>query len=254
MENNPLPKNHKIKKSIEKLRERGREERQKIKRLVIKRKDDFLTALEKSWRDAALRPLTDILWRLGITANRLGWFSVLLLFIAIYFYFSDKSLNAQLMILLVVALIDGLDGPLARNNNNVTIHGTWLDHIRDGALVAWATYLIYLFKLLNPQILIILWSLQIILMWMTLKDFLIRYLQGLSEEEGKILITKFSLDNLQASLTGRLQFFSWATGYGFLLGSLVLSVPYAIVIGQSFVMLAIIFSALNISESYRKSI
>ena len=244
----------KIKERFQKLKEKSREERQKIKRLVIKRKDSFLTALEKNWRDAALQPLTAILWRLGITANRLGWFSVLLLAIAIYFYFTDESLNTQLLILLIVGLIDGLDGPLARNNNNVTIHGTWLDHLRDGALVAWATYLIYQFNLLNLQLIIILWSLQLILIWITLKDFLIQYLRGLSGIEEKVLITKFSLDNLQASLTGRLQFFSWATGYGFLLGSLVLPIPYAIIIGQSFVILAIIFSALNISESYQKSI
>ena len=244
----------KIKERFQKLKEKSREERQKIKRLVIKRKDSFLTALEKNWRDAALRPLTAILWRLGITANRLGWFSVLLLAIAIYFYFTDESLNTQLLILLIVGLIDGLDGPLARNNNNVTIHGTWLDHLRDGAPVPWATYLIYQFNLLNLQLIIILWSLQLILIWITLKDFLIQYLRGLSGIEEKVLITKFSLDNLQASLTGRLQFFSWATGYGFLLGSLVLPIPYAIIIGQSFVILAIIFSALNISESYQKSI
>lgn len=243
-----------IKERFQKLKERGREERRKIRRLVIKRKDDVLTALEKSWRDAALRPLTAVLWRLGITANRLGWFSVLLLLTAIYLYFSSGALKPQLLILLIVALIDGLDGPLARNNNNVTVHGTWLDHLRDGALVAWATVLIIQYQLLNLQLIIILWSLQLILIWITLKDFLIQYFRGLSNTEGKVLITKFSLDNLQASLTGRLQFFSWATGYGFLLGSLVLPVPYAQLIGQTFVILAVIFSALNISESYQKSI
>lgn len=243
-----------IKERFQKLKERGKEERQKIKRLVIKRKDDFLTALEKNWRDAALKPLTAILWKAGITANRLSWFSVLLLAIAIYLHFAGGNFKNELLLLLIVALIDGLDGPLARNHNNVTIHGTWLDHLRDGALVAWATYLIYKFQLLNAQLLVILWSLQLVLVWITLKDFLIRYLQALTEEEGKVLITKFSLDNLQASLTGRLQFFCWTVSYGFLLGSLVLPLPLAQFIGQTFITLAIIFSALNISESYQKSI
>ena len=243
-----------IKERFEKLTERGREERRKIKKLVIKKRDSFLTALEKNWRDAALRPLTAVLWKLGITANRLGWFSVVLLGITIYLHFTDSSLKTELLILLIVGLIDGLDGPLARNNNNVTIHGTWLDHIRDGMLVAWATYLVYKFNLLNLQLIIILWSLQLVLIWITLKDFLIQYLRGLSDTEEKVLITKFSLGNLQASITGRLQFFSWTAGYGFLLGSLVLPIPYANIIGQSFVIHAIIFSALNISESYQKSI
>lgn len=243
-----------IKERFEKLKERGRKERQKIKRLVIKKKDSFLTALEKNWRDTALKPLTAILWKAGITANRLSWFSVLLLAIAIYLHFAGGNFKTELLLLLIVALIDGLDGPLARNHNNVTIHGTWLDHLRDGALVAWATYLIYKFQLLNAQPLVILWSLQLILIWITVKDFLIRYLQAFTKEEGEVLVAKFSLDNLQASLTGRLQFFCWTVSYGFLLGSLVLPVPLAQFIGQTFITLAIIFSALNISESYQKSI
>jgi len=74
----------------------------------------------------------------------------------------------------------------------------------------------------------------------------------LAEEE--VLVTKFSLDNMQASFIGRAQFFCWATGYGFLLGSLIISVPYSLMIGQIFIILAIIFSALNILEAYQKSI
>lgn len=239
---------------IKKLKIKGREKRQKIKTLVIKRKDDFLTALEKNWRDSALRPLTDWLWRLGITANMISWFSVLILVIAIAMHIIGYSLSLQLLLLLIIGLSDGLDGPQARNNNNVTVHGTWLDHLRDGALVAWATYLIYSFNLIKLEFLAIIWSLQLVLIWITLKDFLIRYLQSLNQEEEKVLITKFSLDNLQASLIGRVQFFCWVAGYGFLLGSLVLPVPYALSIGQVLVTLAIIFSALNILEAYQKSI
>ena len=243
-----------LKKQFEKIKERGREERQKIKRLVIKRKDDFLTALEKNWRDWSLKPLTNLFYKMGVTANQITGLGFGLIGIAVWMHFLNYSLPRQLLLLFLAGITDLLDGPVARNNNNVTILGTWLDHIRDGLLVAWATYLIYKFNLLGLELIIILWSLQAILVWITLKDFLIRYLKGLSETEEKVLITKFSLDNLQASLTGRLQFFCWTMGYGFLLGSLVLPVPYANIIGQSFVILAIIFSALNISESYQKSI
>ncbi|MBI3046298.1 MAG: CDP-alcohol phosphatidyltransferase family protein [Candidatus Harrisonbacteria bacterium] len=243
-----------IKERLEKLKEKGRAERQKIKRLVIKRKDDFLTALEKNWRDWALRPLTDIFKKTGITANQITYLGFILIGIAIWLNQQGYDLKTQLFILIIAAITDAIDGPTARNNNDVTILGTWLDHLRDGALIAWATYLIYKFNLLNLQLIIILWSLQLILIWITLKDFLIQYLRGLSDTEEKVLITKFSLDNLQASLTGRMQFFCWTTGYGFLLGSLVLTIPYAATVGQSLVILAIIFSALNISESYKKSI
>lgn len=247
-------KKEQLKRKIQKIKEQGMERKQKIKKLVVQRKDDFLTALEKNWRDAALKPLTTFLWNRNITANKIGWFSVFLLATAIFMHIIGYSFPTQFFLLVIVALIDGLDGPLARNHNNVTIHGTWLDHLRDGALVAWATYLIYAFNLLSLQTIIILWSLQAVLIWITAKDFLIRYIQKLSAEEEEVLLTKFTLDNLQASVIGRIQFFCWTVSYGFLIGSLLAPIPYAQLIGQVLISLAIIFSALNILEAYQKSI
>ncbi len=239
---------------IKKLKIKSKERRQKIKTLVIKRKDDFLTALEKNWRDWALKPVTGILWRLGVTANRITYVGFAAIAAAIWMHFSGVNFVWQFATLIFAAITDAVDGPTARNNDNVTILGTWLDHTRDGILVAWATFLIYKFSLIDAQFLIILWTLQLVLIWITLKDFLVRYLQGLRAVEEKVLLEKFSLDNLQASLTGRVQFFCWTVGYGFLLGSLLLPIPYALSIGEIFVTLAIIFSALNILEAYQKSI
>lgn len=239
---------------IKKLKERGREERQKIKKLVIKRKDDFLTALEKNWRDWSLQPLTGIFRKIGITANQITYLGFILIGIAIWLNQQDYDLKTQLFILIIAAITDAIDGPTARNNNNVTILGTWLDHIRDGTLVAWASYLLYENQLLSLEMIFIIWALQLLLIWITLKDFLIQYLKGLSDAETKVLIHHFSLDNLQASLIGRLQFFCWTVGYLFLLLYLISSNPMLITIGQALIILEIIFAGLNISESYRKSI
>ena len=233
------------------IKEKIRERKQKIRTAIVRHKDDFLTALEKNWRDTFFRPLTTILWNLGVTANIIGWASVAVLGIAIWVYFNQYQLETQLLLLLIVALVDAIDGPLARNHNNVTIHGTWLDHSRDGALVAWATVLIYKFGLLSTDLIIILWALEIILIWTLLKDFLIQYLKGATEE--KMLITDVALNNLQVSVTGRIQFFCWAAGYGFLLGTLVLNIPSGLFIGKILIIIAIIFSALNISERYQKN-
>ena len=235
------------------IKEKLSERRKKLRKAIVRHKEDFLTALEKNWRDASLRPITTLLWKCGITANMIGWFSVLLLLVAIWMYFKDYPFSTQLILLTIVALIDGLDGPLARNNNNVTVHGVWLDHLRDAALVAWASVLIYTFGLLSAQNLIILWSLQFILAWLLMKDFLIQYLRGVTEEDGHVAITKFSLSTLQATLVGRIQFAVWALSYGFLLGSLVLSIPYLETIGQILFLLAIIFAALNVLEAQQKS-
>ncbi len=247
-------KENQFKKRFQKIKERGKEQRQKIKKLVIKRKDDFLTALEKNWRDWALQPLTKIFWKIGVTANQITYLGFILIGIAVWLNQRGHDLKMQLIILTLAAITDAIDGPTARNNNNVTIRGTWMDHLRDGTLVAWASYLIYKNQLLSLEIIFIIWALQLLLMWITLKDFLIQYLRELSDVETEVLVNHFSLDNLQASVIGRLQFFCWTVGYFFLLLYLILPNPIFISIGQVLVILEIIFAGLNISESYQKSI
>ena len=243
-----------FKNNFQKLKERGRERRQKLKKLVIRRKDDFLTALEKNWRDWAFKPLTKFFYKINITANQITYAGFLLIGIGIWMYFKNYDLKWQLIILTLAGITDAIDGPTARNNDNVTILGTWLDHIRDGLLVAWASYLIYYFNLLSLELIFIIWALQLLLMWITLKDFLIRYLRGLSAEQEEELISHFALDNLQASILGRIQFFCWTVGYVSLLTYLIWPSANLISIGQSLIVLEIIFAALNISESYQKSI
>lgn len=237
---------------FKKLKERTRAEQQKIKKLVIKHKDDFLTAFEKSWRDWFLKPITKIFYKSGIRANHITYLGFGLIAIAIEMYFTNYSFKWQLLFLILTGLSDGLDGPMARNNNNITVLGTWLDHIRDGFLLIWASFLIYKFRLLAPEVLIVIFSLQIILIWTIIKSFLIRYLQGLPEEEAKILIHKFSLDNLQASIIGRIEFFCWVWGYFFLLSSLIKSWPILLTLGHVFIFLQIVFAIFNIWESYQK--
>ena len=229
------------------------EKEQRIKKIIIKRKDDFITALEKNWRDWTLKPLTNLFERVGITANQITYVGFGLIFAAIYMYIADFSIKSQLIILTLAAISDAIDGPTARNNNNVTIKGTWLDHTRDGFLVAWASYLIYHYQLLSLEIIIIVWALQLLLVWICLKDFILKYLQNISDQETDILVENFSLDNLQASVIGRLQFFCWTVGYGILLLTLIINAPILISIGQALVIIEIIFSGLNILESYQKT-
>jgi phosphatidylglycerophosphate synthase len=230
------------------------ENNHKIKKIIIRRKDDFITALEKNWRDWMLQPLTKLFKRSGITANYITYTGFVLVFIAIWMYLANHSIKSQLMILALAAITDAIDGPTARNNDDVTIKGTWLDHIRDGFLVLWSSYLIYSYKLLSPEIIIIVWALQILLAWICLKDFVLNYLKNISDEENKVLIENFSLDNLQASVIGRLQFFCWIMSYGFLLLSLLINLPILVSLGQALIVIEIIFAGLNILESYQKTI
>lgn len=227
------------------------ENKHRIQKIIIKRKDDFLTALEKNWRDFLLKPLTNIFYKLNISANQITYIGFVLIFVAIYMYIFKYELKWQLVILTLAAISDAIDGPTARNNNNVTVRGTWLDHIRDGFLVIWATYLIYFFGLLSLEIIIIVWALQLIIVWINIKDFSIRYLK-IVDSEADLLANNFALDNLQASVIGRMQFFCWTTGYGLLLLSLIINTPAILAIGQAAIILEVIFAGLNILESYQK--
>lgn len=229
------------------------EKQQRIKKIIIKRKDDFITALEKNWRDWALKPLTNLFKKIGITANQITYAGFALIFLAIYMYFAGYGIKWQLIVLTLAAITDAIDGPTARNNNNVTVRGTWLDHIRDGFLVAWASYFIYSLKLLSLEILIVVWALEIFFVWIDLKDFLLRYLRIVDSETDQF-VENFSLDNLQASVIGRLQFFFWIVGYGFLFLSILVKTPSLLIIGQAMIVLEIIFCTLNIMESYRKTL
>ncbi len=229
------------------------ENKHRIKKILIRRKDDFLTALEKNWRDSFLKPLTNLFYKINISANQITYVGFGLIFLAIYMYFAKFKFEWQLLILVLAAITDAIDGPTARNNNNVTIKGTWLDHIRDVSLVAWATYLIYSFKLLSLEIIIIVWSLELLLLWINTKDFFIRYLRIVDSKTDE-LVEKFSLDNLQASILGRLQFFCWTVGYGLLFLTVIINAPSLLVIGQAAIILEIIFAGLNIFESYQKSL
>jgi len=226
--------------------------KQRIKKLIVRRKEHFLTALEKNWRDAALKPLTNFLWKIGFTANHITVSSFVLILVPIILHNQHQPLLTQLIILAIIGLSDAIDGPMARNNNNVTIFGTWADHIRDGALILWASYLVYEYHLLSLEVLILIWALQLLLVYINLKDFIIKYLKGLPSDEEEILVSNFSLDNLQASVIGRLQFFFLATGYGFLLTYAITSQPLLVNIGNVFIILEIIFAAFNILESYKK--
>jgi phosphatidylglycerophosphate synthase len=251
--NNDLKKTR-FKAQLQKIKTKEAQQREKIKKLIIRHKDDFLTALEKNWRDWILQPLTKIFNLLNIRANYITYAGCILIAIAIWLYFKDYEIKWQLLILALAGISDIIDGPTARNNNDVTILGTWLDHIRDGFFVIWTSYFIYQHQLLSLELILIIWILQIILVWITLKDFLIRYLQGLPNEEEEKLIHKFSMDNLQASIIGRLQFSCWGLGYLFLALSLLIPNPMLVTIGQSLIILEIIFGGLNILESYQKTL
>ncbi len=210
----------------------------------------MLTALEKDWRDYLFRPLTSLLNRLGVTANGITITSFILLLVPIAMHFQGYSLPIQIALLAAIGIADAIDGPMARNNRNVTVLGIWLDHIRDGALVAWATYLLYDYGVLDMRYISIVWGLELILIWTTLKDFIFKFLRH--SEDRALLVQHISHNNLQATVLGRLQFFFWTVGYLLLFFYIATQNDWLLTAGESIIIIEIIFAAMNILEAYRK--
>jgi len=221
----------------------------KINEFVHRKQVDFLTILEKNWRDWFLKPLTLILFKFGISANLITTLGFILIFGGVIGHIYEIPIQYQFFIVLLAALSDLIDGPRARNHNEVTALGTWLDHIRDGFLIAWVTYLVYAFKLLPSEWLIVLWVIQLVMTWIIVKDFLIGVLQK-PMNEWHAFAHRYSFSKLQASVIGRLQFFFWNLGYIALLFFLLLPNPILILLGKSFLALTIVFASLNTYKIY----
>lgn len=223
----------------------------KIAKFVKRKQDNFLTLLEKNWRDWFFKPLTTFLFYTNITANHITIFGLILVSGAIAGFIYDINIKWQFLIILIAALSDAIDGPRARNHNEVTALGTWLDHVRDGFLIFWMTFLIYHFRLLTLEWIIIIWTIEIFISWILIKDFLIKLLQK-PYEEWREVAREYSFEKLQATVIGRAQFLFINLGYLVLLSSLLKTYPTSILVGKAFLVLAIIFSTMNTYEIYTK--
>ena len=57
--------------SEQNIGQRFQRQKQKFQKMIIRHKDDFLTTLEKNWRDALLKPLTFVFYKIGLRANHI---------------------------------------------------------------------------------------------------------------------------------------------------------------------------------------
>ena len=113
-------------------------------------KEGYWTPLEKKWRDWFFKriKITDIFAAIGIKANHLTAMGFAVLIWAIFdLFYLKNDIGRQIWFLTLAWITDLLDGPVARNNGNVTASGTLLDHTRDFLLILWMIFLsIYVTK------------------------------------------------------------------------------------------------------------
>lgn len=148
-------------------------------------------------------------WKKILTpANFLTSARFWLLGLAVLGFFRNETLASQTNLLFIAIITDFFDGPLARNNNEVTELGTYMDHIGDWGVVLWVSFLNFWFGTLPFPYLVISLAILPILLLIYLAKF-----QKLYDPESTWLmnISAFAAEELQTDFWGRLQFGFLAT-------------------------------------------
>ena len=58
-------------------------------------------------------------------------------------FWQGNLLSIAFEFLIIAIMTDFFDGPMARNNNEVTSLGTYMDHIADWSVILWVIFLFY---------------------------------------------------------------------------------------------------------------
>ncbi len=105
-------------------------------------KEGYWTPLEKRHRDWLFKPVTKIFGLVPGAANILTIVGFGILFWAMIDLLCFKNpIGRQVWFIASAWLTDLFDGPVARNNKNVTAFGTIADHTRDFFLILWMVFL-----------------------------------------------------------------------------------------------------------------
>ncbi len=222
---------------------------------IPRRREDFLTIFEKTWRDWLLFPITYVLFRLRLTPNIVTIVGGILLIVAIVGDLQNLLSQETTFIILLIAIItDMIDGSFARNHDMVTPLGVWLDHIRDYAWVVWVSYIIYTQNLVPFETLGVLFGLNILYLFVILRDLLINFLRTPKGKNlGKAYLRDYTMRNLQADIFGRVHFTTWGIGYLFYLLYLISHSPILWEIGNVLMTITIIFGAIQLYGAYQRT-
>ncbi len=160
-----------------------------------------------------------VAWLVGVmfgqTARRTVWRKILtpanfltsarfwLLGLAVSAFFQNETLAVQTNFLFIAIITDFFDGPLARNNNEVTELGTYMDHVGDWGVVLWVIFLNLRFGTLPLPYLVIAFGILPILLLIYVAKFKKLYDQ---ESTWLMNVNAFAAEELQTDVWGRLQF------------------------------------------------
>lgn len=192
---------------------------------------DEITSGDKSVRGIICYPFTQWIWYavlpvrwgisrifglvLGKNAERFLWRKILtpanfltaarfwLLAESMKLFIAGAPLSPQVTMLFFAIITDFFDGPLARNNDEVTELGTYLDHIGDWGVILWAFLLNFWYDVMSTLILGIIFAVIPILFLINCAKFKKFYDP---ENSWIVNISGFAVEELQTDVWGRLQF------------------------------------------------
>lgn len=143
------------------------------------------------------------LWRNLTAANFLTSARFGLLIYALSLFFSNAPLARQTEILFFAIVTDFFDGPLARNNDEVTELGTYLDHTGDWAIAVWVFFLNFWYGVSPLPTLIPIFA----VLPMLLSVYIMKFKKFFDQESSLLANLKgFAAEELQTDVWGRLQF------------------------------------------------
>lgn len=143
------------------------------------------------------------LWRNLTAANFLTSARFGLLVYALSLFFSEAPLARQTEILFFAIVTDFFDGPLARNNDEVTELGTYLDHTGDWTIAIWVFFLNFWYSASPLATLIPAFAVLPLLFSVYIMKF-----KKFFDPESSLLanLKGFAAEELQTDVWGRLQF------------------------------------------------
>lgn len=104
----------------------------------------------RGWRDDILMPLARFFNRIGVSANQLSFFGLLILAGFVYFVVDRPDLAAIFLILHI--LMDGIDGAVARTNKKDDMSGSVVDTVVDHTGIFIVILTLGFFELIDPNI------------------------------------------------------------------------------------------------------
>lgn len=206
------------------------------------------TQKEKELRDWILYWPTRLLFKLGIRANYVTILGFVGAFYLIKMMIFREPLIWQMYLAIAIWLSDMLDGPLARNNNDITTFGIYADHARDDVAAIIVIILNFLTNAIPYYFLISLIIVNLIVISYNIRKFWLR--RKVIEKLDKNFIKEYAFSDIQTSLLGRLNFFFLCTTLTFPLGAIVFSSPSLKIVSEISYIISFVLGGLYMREAW----